>query len=133
VANTCRWRPYIFDGEIFGLCFLLRFRFAPRIRDLPDRRLFTFESPEQYTALQDLIADQVDASLVERNWDELLRMAESIRKGKVSASLLVSKLAAYPQHSEVGLPCGNSVASNELCSRWIGFRSQNSVGGPIPV
>jgi len=71
---------------------LQRAEFAPRIRDLPDGRLFTFESPEPYTAWQDRMPT-VDASLVERNWDELLRMAESIRKGKLSASLLVSKLA----------------------------------------
>ena len=89
--------------QIFGLCHLLGFRFAPRIRDLPDRRLFTFKSPTQYAALQDLIADQVDAALIERNWDDLRRLAESIRNGKVSTSLLVGKLAAYPQHSELAL------------------------------
>jgi len=89
--------------QIFGLCHLLGFRFAPRIRDLPDRRLFTFKSPRQYAALQDLIADQVDAALIERNWDDLRRLAESIRNGKVSTSLLVGKLAAYPQHSELAL------------------------------
>jgi TnpA family transposase len=89
--------------QIFGLCHLLGFRFAPRIRDLPDRRLFTFKSPTQYAALQDLIADQVDAALIERNWDDLRRLAESIREGKVTTSLLVGKLAAYPQHSELAL------------------------------
>ena len=81
---------------------LLGFPFAPRIRDLPDRRLFTFNSPRQYAALRDLIADQVDAALIERNWDDLRRLAESIREGKVSTSLLVGKLAA-PQHSELVL------------------------------
>jgi len=50
-----------------------------------------------------LIADQVNAALIERNWDDLRRLAESIREGKVSTSLLVGKLAAYPQHSELAL------------------------------
>jgi TnpA family transposase len=89
--------------QVFGLCYLLGFRFAPRIRDLPDRRLFTFENPKQYATLKDLIADKVDMALIERNWDDLLRLAGSIRDGKVSASLIVSKLAAYPQHSEMAL------------------------------
>jgi len=86
--------------HIFALCYLLGFRFAPRLRDLPDRRLFTFRTPKNYGALNELIADQVDLALLRRNWDELLRLAVSIREGKVSASLLVSKLAAYPHHSE---------------------------------
>ena len=52
------------------------------------------------------LADQVDTTLIERNWDDLQRLAESIRTGKVSASLLVSKLAAYPQHSDKPPPEG---------------------------
>ncbi len=35
--------------------------------------------------------------------DDLLRLAGSIRDGKVSSSLVVAKLAAYPQHSELAL------------------------------
>lgn len=53
--------------------------------------------------MHELIANQVDVDLLRRNWDELLRLAASIREGKVSASLLVSKLAAYPHHSEAAL------------------------------
>jgi TnpA family transposase len=89
--------------QVFALCFLLGFRFAPRIRDLPDRRLFTLSNPKQYLLLKDLIADKANIALIERNWDELLRLAGSIRDGKVSSSLLVSKLAAYPHHSELAL------------------------------
>lgn len=89
--------------QVFALCFLLGFRFAPRIRDLPDRRLFSLSNPKQYAMLKDLIADKADVPLIERNWDDLLRLAGSIRDGKVSSSLVVAKLAAYPQHSELAL------------------------------
>jgi len=87
--------------QIFGLCSLLGFRFAPRLRDLPDRRLFTFQDPKQYEGLQALIAGEIEVTLVERNWDDMLRLAASTREGKISPSLLVAKLAAYPQHSEL--------------------------------
>jgi TnpA family transposase len=30
---------------VFGLCHLLGFRFAPRIKDLKDRKLYAIESP----------------------------------------------------------------------------------------
>ena len=87
--------------QVFALCHLLGFRFAPRIRDLPDRRLFTFRPLKQYGILKELAGGVADAELIERNWDELMRLVESIRVGKVSASLAVSKLAAYPSHNEV--------------------------------
>jgi TnpA family transposase len=41
--------------------------------------------------LKNLIADKADITLIERNWDDLLRLAGSIRDGKVSSSLVVSK------------------------------------------
>jgi len=87
--------------QVFALCYLLGFRFAPRIRDLLDRRLFTFRPLKQYGILKELAGGVADAELSERNWDELMRLVESIRLGKVSASLAVSKLAAYPRHNEV--------------------------------
>ena len=41
--------------------------------------------------------------MIQRTWDDVLRGVSSIREGKVSASLLISKLAAYPRHSEMAL------------------------------
>jgi TnpA family transposase len=106
--RTCRLKEHYtdtagFTDHIFALCYLLGFRFAPRIRDLPDKRLYTFNNPKQYGSLSGLVAGRVDASLIQRNWDEMLRVAASIREGKVSGSLLVSKLAAYPRQSELAL------------------------------
>ncbi len=40
--------------QIFALCHLLGFRFAPRTRDLPDRRLFTFRNPKAIRRLERL-------------------------------------------------------------------------------
>ncbi len=92
-----------FTDHIFALCHLLGFRFAPRIRNLPDKRLYTFRSLKQYGPLSGLIAGRVDVALIRRNWNEILRLAASIHEGKVSASLLVNKLAAYPRRSELAL------------------------------
>ena len=124
IRSNARDAPYVLDGllehgaaglridehytdtggvteQVFALCHLLGFRFAPRIRDLPDRRLYTFRPLKQYGILKELAADVADTELIERNWDQMMRVAESIRMGKVSASLVVNKLAAYPRGSEV--------------------------------
>jgi TnpA family transposase len=84
-----------------ALCHLLGFRFAPRIRDLRDHRLFSFEKPSAYTELRPLIAGRIHTATIRRHWDEVARLATSIRQGSSSASLLVGKLAAYPRQTPV--------------------------------
>ncbi len=37
-----------YTDHVFALCALLGFRFAPCIRNLSDRRLYTFRSPQHY-------------------------------------------------------------------------------------
>jgi TnpA family transposase len=44
-----------FTDQVFGLMHLLGFRFAPRIRDLADKRLYTYCDPKQYPTLAALI------------------------------------------------------------------------------
>ena len=39
--------------------------------------------------------------LISDNWDEVLRLAASIRHGTVSAALIMRKLAAYPRQNQV--------------------------------
>jgi len=46
--------------HVFGLCHLLGFRFAPRIRDLADRRLFVADGRAVYTALNPMIGGTLD-------------------------------------------------------------------------
>jgi TnpA family transposase len=88
-----------FTDQLFGLCHLLGFRFAPRIRDLADKRLFPFEKPAAYPGLLPLIGGRAQPPLITAHWDHLLRAASSIRLGTVTASLLLRKLAAYPRQN----------------------------------
>ena len=44
-----------FTDHVFALCHLLGFRFAPRIRDLADKRLYVLEKPSSMPTLEPLI------------------------------------------------------------------------------
>jgi TnpA family transposase len=88
-----------FSDQIFGICQLLGFRYAPRIRDLADKRLHPFEKASAYPTLEPLIGDRVNVRQIESQWDELLRLATSIRQGTVTASLVLRKLASYPRQN----------------------------------
>ncbi len=90
-----------YTEHIFALCHALGFRFAPRIRDLADHRLFCFEKPSEYGTLKFLIAGKVHVKTIRDNWDEYRRLIASLRAGTASPSLLISKLAGYPRQSRL--------------------------------
>ena len=88
---------------MFALCHLLGFRFAPRIRDLADKRLATIERPSRYPALQGLIGTRLGTKPIRAHWDEVLRLTTSIQQGTVTASLMLRKLGAYPRRNGLAL------------------------------
>ena len=52
--------------HVFGMCHLLGYRFAPRIKDLKDRQLYAFENPDTYPKLKPLIGEAVDTASIIR-------------------------------------------------------------------
>lgn len=83
--------------HVFGLCHLLGFRFAPRIRDLSERRLYTLNPTAEYAALDQLIGGPVNVKAIEEDWKDVLHLVASIRTGTVSASVMLKKLAGHPR------------------------------------
>src|SRR6266571_1781591 len=86
---------------IFALFDLLGFRFAPRLRDLNDRRLFASGPIDMqcYPRLQPHVTGRIHRPRILDWWDEMLRAAGSMKLGWVTASLLVQKLQAHPQQN----------------------------------
>jgi len=80
--------------HVFGLCCLLGFQFAPRIRDLKDRKLYTIEKPGTYRLLEPLIGEAIDPAVIIGQWPELMRLKVSIEAGAVLPSVILRKLAA---------------------------------------
>ena len=97
-----------FTDDVFALMHLLGFRFAPRIRDLADKRLFVAGKQTEYPSLAALIGGTINLKQVRTHWDEILRLATSIRQGTVTASLMLRKLGSYPRQN------GLAVALREL-------------------
>ncbi|MBC6371150.1 hypothetical protein ERK17_09945, partial [Lactobacillus kullabergensis] len=87
---------------------LLGFRFAPRIRDLGDTKLYIPKGDATYEALKPMIGGTLNIKHVRAHWDEILRMATSIKQGTATASLMLRKLGSYPRQN------GLAVALREL-------------------
>lgn len=97
-----------FTDHVFALMPPLGFRFAPRIRDLADKRLYIRGNVKQYPTLAGLIGGNVNVKQIRAHWDEILRLAASIKQGTVTASLMLRKLGSYPRQN------GLAVALREL-------------------
>ena len=87
--------------HLFALCHLLGFRFAPRIRDLSDHRLFYFEKSAAYDGIQPLLGGRIYGRTIREHWDDVARLITSFRQGTVAPSLLVSKLAGHPRQNHL--------------------------------
>jgi TnpA family transposase len=122
---TCHVRqaPYILDGLlyhathlepqehytdthgytelIFAVCHLLGIRFAPRIKDLPEQRLWRLPGEEPYPHIGSALAGKLNVPLIRESWDEMIRLVASIKSGEVRASLIVGKLAAASHRNKL--------------------------------
>jgi len=92
-----------FTDHVFALCHLLGFRFAPRIRDLADKRLYVPGRVTQWPALSPLIGGSINTKLIEQQLGEVLRLVASIQQGRVTASLILRKLGSYPRQNSLAL------------------------------
>jgi TnpA family transposase len=97
-----------FTDHVFGMMHLLGFRFAPRIRDLADKRLFVPGKQVDYPTLSVLIGGTINQKQIRDHWDDILRLASSIQQGTVTASLILRKIGSYPRQN------GLAVALREL-------------------
>ena len=93
-----------FTDHVFGLMHLLGFRFAPRIRDLGEIKLFIPKGAPGCDALKPMIAsDRLNIKAIRVHWEEILRLATSIKQGTVTASLMIRKLASYPRRNGLAI------------------------------
>ena len=97
-----------FTDHVFALTHLLGFRFAPRIRDLGETKLFLPKGGPVYDALKPMIGGTLNLQLIRTHWADILRLAASIKQGTVTASLMLRKLGSYPRQN------GLAVALREL-------------------
>lgn len=89
--------------HVFGMLTLLGFGFAPRLRDIRDRRLHILPGMKAPPLLGGLAGDAVKVDLIEKHWEDLLRLAVSVGAGHVSASETLQRLAAYPRQNSLAL------------------------------
>jgi TnpA family transposase len=125
MSATSHEAPYVLDGllhhgtglrigthyvdtggasdHVFILCAMLGFRFCPRLRDFPDRKLACLEPVASYKELAALFGRRIRADVIRAHWDEILRLIASLRVGTVLPSAMLKKLAASQRQNQLDL------------------------------
>ena len=86
-----------YTEQMFALTYLLGFNFKPRIKNSDKQQLYYFENLE----LGDIKFKKINENLITDNFYEIMRLVESIRCGKVKASLILQKLSSYARDNSI--------------------------------
>ena len=87
--------------HVFALSHLLGFRFAPRLRDIADRKLGSIAVPSTYKGIESLMGRSIKTTAIEADWDDIVRIVASIKDGTVAPSVIMRKLAAYKRQNRL--------------------------------
>jgi hypothetical protein len=79
---------------VCGLFWLLGYQFSPRLADLGEARFWRLDAAADYGPLNGLARHRLQPERIARHWDDLLRVAGSLKMGTVSASEFVRTLQA---------------------------------------
>ena len=81
-----------YSDLVFGLFWLLGYQFSPRTADLEESRFWRIDRTADYGLLNGLARHRVRTELIVRHWDDLPRVAGSLKMGTISASELTRSL-----------------------------------------
>ncbi len=77
---------------VFGLFWLLGYQFSPRLADAREAVFWRIDKGADYGALNDLARGRVNTHKIEQHWDDMMRIAGSLKLGTVQASELIHSL-----------------------------------------
>ena len=91
-----------YTDMMFALFDLLGMQFSPRLRDIGDYTLYPIDTSIKYKWIKPLLGQKpLKTALFVDDWDELLRVAASMKMGWVTASTFISKLQSYPRQHKL--------------------------------
>ena len=78
-----------YSDVVFGLFWVLGYRFSPRLADIGGARFWRIDRNADYGAFDRLARNQVNTELIAAAWPDLLRLAGSLKLGRVKADAVM--------------------------------------------
>jgi len=90
-----------FTELLFGCFELLGFRFAPRLKDLPDQVLSRMHRSANYGALDKVMQRMVREASIVDGWDDMNRMEASFKDGLATPPVVIGKLQSMQRQNPI--------------------------------
>ena len=87
---------------IYGLFWLMGFLYSPREADLNEARFWRLDRNADYGVLNDLARNRANGKVIVDNWDDLIRVAGSLKTGKVQPMDLIRSLRSGSRLTSLG-------------------------------
>lgn len=108
MANNSDIKPDTIHGDtqaqsytVFALSHLLGIKLMPRIRGIKDLVFFRPDRSQKYQHIDRLFTEAIDWQVIETHLPDMLRVAVSIKLGKISASAILRRLGTYSQKNKL--------------------------------
>jgi len=108
LANTSDIQPDIVHGDtqaqsypVFALAHLLGIQLMPRIRNIKELIFFRPQRGRMYKHIQALFGETIDWKLISTHLHDMLRVAVSIKLGKITSSTILRRLGTYSRRNKL--------------------------------
>ncbi len=108
MTNTSDIRPETIHGDtqaqsytVFALSYLLGIKLMPRIRGIKDLVFHRPDGSKKFTHIDRLFSDDINWQMIETHLPDMLRVAVSIKLGKISASAILRRLGTYSRKNKL--------------------------------
>ena len=92
-----------YSDIVFGLFRLLGYRFSPRLADVGGTRFWRIDADADYGELNAIAQQRVSLARIEVHWDDLLRLAGSLKLGRVPATGIMRTLQVGDRPTQLAL------------------------------
>ncbi|TAL55812.1 Tn3 family transposase [Pandoraea sp.] len=82
------------SGPVFGLSYVVGINLMPRMRNIKDLVLYKADRRRKYKHIDSLCRQAIDWALIERHYADMMRVAVSIKAGKMTPSTILRRLGS---------------------------------------
>lgn len=108
MANESDIRPDTVHGDthaqsypVFALAHLLGIQLMPRIRGIKDLILYRPDARYRYDNINGLFSNSIDWKLIKTHLHDMMRVAVSVKTGKITASTILRRLGTYSRKNKL--------------------------------
>ena len=87
--------------SVFGLAYLLGIKLMPRIKNWKSLTFYRPDKKPRYEHIDALFSHHIDWKLIAENFDEMLKVAISIKAGKLLPSTILRRLGSYNRQNQL--------------------------------